>query len=448
MEARSVCFSWACERFRDYLVGKRFCIETDHKPLVPLLSSTHLDNLPPRVLRFRLRLMRFDYSIVHVPGKLLYTADTLSRAPTTLPDADSNALQDEVEGFVSNVTKCLPATEGKLQTYRVFQASDPECVQIMKYCRFGWPEKHCISDGTKPYWPMIVSQPPDYPWQKVGSDLFEFKGHSYIVLVDYFSRFLEVIKLTATTTSAIISIMKAVFSRHGILELLISDNGPQYQSHEMKQFSQAYGFVHVTSSPHYPQSNGEAERAVQTAKRLLGRSEDPFLAVLSYNATPMPWCNLSPSELLMGRKLRSTIPQTTTVLIPGWPYLKEFKVKNRCLKEKQKIYYDQRHQTRSKTPLEDGTEVWVSKDGDKIPGTVTAPASTPRSYLVQTPAGQLRRNRSHLTEIPSLEDAEEASTEDQPSEPDETEPVPQAPPRSPIMTRTRTGTVIRPPLRF
>ena len=273
---------------------------------------------------------------------------------------------------------------------------------------------------------------------------------------DYFSRFLEVIKSTATTTSAVISIMKAVFSRHGIPELLISDNGPQYQSHEIKQFSQAYEFVHVTSSLHYPQSNGEAERAVQTAKRLLGQSEDPFLAVLSYNATPMPWCNFSPSELLIGRKLRSTIPQTNTVLIPGWPYLKEFKVKNRCLIEKQKFYYDQRHQTRYNTPLEDGTDVWVSKDGDKIPGTVTAPTSTPRSYLVQIPAGQLRRNRSYLTSIPSLEDAAEASTEDQPSEPDEdqlsepdeTEPVRQVPPRNPIMTCTRTGTTIRPPLRF
>ena len=319
IEKEALAATCSFERLRDCVVGKQFCIETDHKPLVPLLSSTHLDNLPPRFLRFRLRRMRFDYSIVHVPGKLLYTADTLSRAPTTLPDADSNALQDEVEGFVSNVTKCLPATEGKLQTYHLFQASDPECVQIMKYCRFGWP---CVSDGTKPYWvhrgmltmqdglvlfgshivvpracrketldkihsghlgiqrcklrlqqsiwwpgvskeieslvkhcglcartttthkePMIVSQLPDYPWQKVGSDLFEFKGHSYIVLVDYFSRFLEVIKLTATTTSEVISIMKAVFSRHGIPELLISDNGPQYQSHEMKQFSQAYGFV-------------------------------------------------------------------------------------------------------------------------------------------------------------------------------------------------------------
>ena len=46
-------------------------IETDHKPLAPLLSTTHLDDLPPRILRFRLRLMRFDYTISHVPGKLL-----------------------------------------------------------------------------------------------------------------------------------------------------------------------------------------------------------------------------------------------------------------------------------------------------------------------------------------------------------------------------------------
>ena len=62
------------------MIGKRV-IETDHKPLVPLMGQTNPDCLPPRV-HFRIRLMRFDYSISHVPGKSLHTADALS-----LPDA-------------------------------------------------------------------------------------------------------------------------------------------------------------------------------------------------------------------------------------------------------------------------------------------------------------------------------------------------------------------------
>ena len=81
IEEAALAITWACEKFSMYILGKRSSIETDHKPLVPLLGSKHLDSLPPRVLRFRLRLARFDYSIEHVPGKLLYTADTLSRAP-------------------------------------------------------------------------------------------------------------------------------------------------------------------------------------------------------------------------------------------------------------------------------------------------------------------------------------------------------------------------------
>ena len=81
IEKEPLATTWACERFINYILGKQIQIETDHKPLVPLLSTKHLDDLPPRILRFRLRLMRFDYTISHVPGKLLYTTDTLSRAP-------------------------------------------------------------------------------------------------------------------------------------------------------------------------------------------------------------------------------------------------------------------------------------------------------------------------------------------------------------------------------
>ena len=83
IEKEALATTWACEKFSEYIVGRKILIETDHKPLVPLLSMKTLDHLPPCILRFRLRLMRFQYAIVHVPGKHLYTADTLSRTPSS-----------------------------------------------------------------------------------------------------------------------------------------------------------------------------------------------------------------------------------------------------------------------------------------------------------------------------------------------------------------------------
>ena len=161
-------------------------------------------------------------------------------------------------------------------------------------------------------------------WQRVASDLFVLKGKSYLLVVDYFSRYPEVVKLKATTSGSIIDALKGVFSRHGIPETLVSDNGPQYASQEFMEFTKLYGFAHVTSSPHFPQSNGHAERAVKTVKRLLNESKDPYMALLIYRTTPLPWCNLTPAELLMGRKLRTNLPQIQELLKPSWPYLEKF----------------------------------------------------------------------------------------------------------------------------
>ena len=78
IEKEALVITWVCEKFSQYILGKRILLETDHKPLVPLMTHKHLDNLPPHVLRFRLCLMQFDYEISHVPGKYFYTADALS----------------------------------------------------------------------------------------------------------------------------------------------------------------------------------------------------------------------------------------------------------------------------------------------------------------------------------------------------------------------------------
>lgn len=124
-------------------------------------------------------------------------------------------------------------------------------------------------------------------------------------MVDYFSRYIEVANLPKLVTAATVERLKVIFARFGIPETLLTDNGPQFASCEFAEFARDYDFEHVTSSPRYLQSNGEAERAVRTVKRLLKKNQDPQRALLAYRSTPLSQ-GFSPAELLMGRRIRST----------------------------------------------------------------------------------------------------------------------------------------------
>ena len=117
------------------------------------------------------------------------------------------------------------------------------------------------------------------------------------------------------------------------------------------------------------------------------------LSILSYRATPLPWCGLSLAELLMGRRIRTDIPQVKDNLIPKWEHSQNF----RQLDEKtRKDNYDRHHRVRTLPMLPDKQTVWVETRGHQVPGQVVQTASTPRSYVLQTPSGELRRNRAHL----------------------------------------------------
>ena len=343
-----------------------FHIHTDHKPLVPLFGSKNLDELPIRVQRFRLRMMRFKFTISHVPGKSLLVADALSRAPCSEAGREDLLLQQETEAYVNIVVQNLPAMEKQLERIRWHQEEDEECKLAAEYCRSGWPSRQSLHGAMKHYYsvaspisvkdgllmrgnrvvipaalilemldrlhighqgifkcrervrqslwwpglsrqldelvkhcsvcrkctnrrsePLITTALPELPWQRVGTDLFEFKGRSYLLIVDYYPRFIEVVLLNRTTAEEVILRTKGMFARFRIPEVVVSDNSPQYSSEAYAAFARQYQFEHVTSSPRYPQSNGEAERAVQTVKNLMKKDGDTYLALLSYRSTPL-----------------------------------------------------------------------------------------------------------------------------------------------------------------
>ena len=101
--------------------------------------------------------------------------------------------------------------------------------------------------------------------------------------------------------------------------------------------------VPLSTQPHFPQSNGEAERGVQTVKKLLKKSVDPYLALLLYRSTPLPTIGYSPAELLMNRKIRNTLPIMEDKLRPKIPDYSFIKKKETARHEKQKETFDSRH---------------------------------------------------------------------------------------------------------
>lgn len=115
-------------------------------------------------------------------------------------------------------------------------------------------------------------------------------SEDFIVIIDYFSKFITVNKLTSKTASSVISQLKNIFAITGLPLEIFSDNGPPFNSSEFKNFAKKYDIQLTTSSPLYPRSNRMAERAIQTVKSLMIKAyeskTDPFVAILNYNSTP------------------------------------------------------------------------------------------------------------------------------------------------------------------
>lgn len=257
---------------------------------------------------------------------------------------------------------------------------------------------------------------PSGPWEMVGTDLFELNGQNYLIVSDYYSKMPFIRRLQYQTSGAVIAKLKNIFSEHGIPSTLYSDGGPCYSSHAFAAFAEKWGFKHIRSSPHYPQSNGFIERQVQTVKNIMLKSTaEPELALLCARITPIDRQLPSPSQLLYGRNITANLPSQ---------HLGNMDIINALERkqQKQKMYYDKRG-------VKDQPELSVGKVvGLQNPhtlkwakGKIIDRCKEPRSYLVHTEDGScVRRNRSFLRDLGennniSTSEAPHAKVEEQPN---------------------------------
>ena len=235
---------------------------------------------------------------------------------------------------------------------------------------------------------------PAKPWQRVHVDFAgPFLGKMFLIVVDAYSKWPEVVEMTSTEAPKTICELRKIFAANGLPEQLVSDNGPQFVSSDFAAFMKMNGIKHIRCAPYHPSSNGAAERFVQTFKRAMkaGEGTVPLSQrlsnfLLTYRSTPHATTNEAPSQLLMGRKIRTRLD----LLRPdsaGHVSRKQ---------AQQKADHDKHARSRE---LYMGQSVMVRNlrpGAPWVPGVIVRKLG-PLSYQVQVNSGQLwKRHLDHL----------------------------------------------------
>ena len=172
-----------------------------------------------------------------------------------------------------------------------------------------------------------------YPWMKVATDIFHFKSDSYLLIVDYMSRIPVVCKLMSTTAQQVVSQIKLIFSEYGWPETMVSDNGPCYSAETFTKLMTDYSVNHITSSPHYPQSNGLAEKYVQIVKNLFYKAQeegtDLYKSLIICRDTPLSNKLQSPMQILQSWTARTQLPMSNTARTQHGLGSEQLKVKSK-----------------------------------------------------------------------------------------------------------------------
>ena len=149
---------------------------------------------------------------------------------------------------------------------------------------------------------------PPVPWSKVATDIFHYESQPYLLIVNYTSRFPIVRKLKSMSVQNVAEHFKSIFLEYGWPDTIVSDNGPCYAAELFTNLMKEYAVNHITSSPHYPQSNGLAEKFVHIMKNLFHKAREEGADIekylMIYRNTPLASMSKSPMQMLQQRSAR------------------------------------------------------------------------------------------------------------------------------------------------
>ena len=317
------------QRFHQYLYGRKFVLVTNHKPLlsifgpknaIPPLAAAHLQ-------RWAVLLSAYSYDVEFRRTERHANADSLSRLP--LKSQCPNTGQDEATVFSLCQAEYLPVTALEVQKA---SRNDPILSKVFCYTKIGWPKQ--VEEELKPYWNhcdelsieggclllgihvVIADKLQRKILEELHPGIVRMKSKKMFTLVlDVHSKWPEIIEMPSTTASKTVEELRKLFSSYGLLEQVITDNGPQFIAEEFMVFLKQNGIKHLKCSPYHPSSNGAVERLVQSFKKSLTASESDGHSLshrlssflLTYQNTPHASTNATPSELFLKRSLRTCL---------------------------------------------------------------------------------------------------------------------------------------------
>lgn len=415
-EREALGLVWAVDKFQLYLLGTRFKLVTDCKPLLYLFK----ERAKPcaRIERWVLRLQCYRYEVEYKPGSE-NLADAISRlakstptefdvaseaciyqiAMADIPDAvtvqeveTESTKDDEIQSVFRSLDtgiwegssrqfkpfntelckvghlllrgdRLVIPNNLRARTLKVAHESHPG-IEIMKRrlrLKVWWPHldkdvekyvrqcKACtLVSALDPPMPIHCTKMPDRAWVDLAADFLGPlpSGHSLLVIIDYFSRFTEIIVMKQTTATLTVRALHETFCRFGFPESLKTDNGPQFISSEFQRFCSQFGIDHRKTTPYWPQANGEVERMNRTIVKRLKISQetdgsdwqwDLRMFALMQNSTPHSTTGVAPSILMFGRVLKDKIPG---MIIKGDKIVEEIRDRDTEKKHKGAEYAD------------------------------------------------------------------------------------------------------------